>query len=227
MTGRVPRWVLVATALCPLLLTMAWLAADALQPSSYSPMRQTVSVLAGYGGTDRWLMTAALVLIGCCYLLATAGLRVIPGSARIGLLVAGIAAVGIAACPQPAHGSTPQHMAFTAIGECALAFWPLSLVRHERIRSVISSGTSIVVEVTFLALLLWLVAQLRGGGQLGLAERASASIQTCWPFVVAVALRRADDADKRSPAGLSPRRRLGAAPQAQTETETENRLLSQ
>jgi len=40
------------------------------------------------------------------------------------------------------------------------------------------------------ALLGWLLAETRDGSVLGLAERLTSSIQTCWPFAVAVALRR-------------------------------------
>jgi hypothetical protein len=41
-----------------------------------------------------------------------------------------------------------------------------------------------------MALLGWLVIETQGGRDLGLAERLFLSIETCWPFVVAVALRR-------------------------------------
>jgi hypothetical protein len=45
------------------------------------------------------------------------------------------------------------------------------------------------VTAVFLVLLGWLVIQTQGGADLGLAERLTTSIETCWPFVVAVALR--------------------------------------
>jgi hypothetical protein len=44
--------------------TAGYLVAGTLQPTSYSPVRDTVSVLAGYAGADRWLMTSALFLVG-------------------------------------------------------------------------------------------------------------------------------------------------------------------
>src|ERR1700744_2456522 len=83
--GAVGRWVLTPTGLLPFVLITAWLIGDAVQPASYSPIRQTVSVLAGYAGTDRWIVTGALYLEGICYLLAAAGLTAIGRSARIGL----------------------------------------------------------------------------------------------------------------------------------------------
>ena len=37
-------------------------------------MRDTISVLAGYTGTDRWVMTAALLLVGSFQVATGAGL---------------------------------------------------------------------------------------------------------------------------------------------------------
>src|ERR1700683_4278947 len=62
--GLVPRWTVVPAALSPVLATAGWLVADAVQPASYSPVRKTISVLAGHAGTDRWIMTGALFLVG-------------------------------------------------------------------------------------------------------------------------------------------------------------------
>jgi hypothetical protein len=41
----------------------------------------------------------------------------------------------------------------------------------------------------FVALLAWLIIETQGGSDLGLAERLSSSVQTSWPFIVAVVLR--------------------------------------
>ncbi|HLQ52769.1 MAG TPA: hypothetical protein VK162_00710, partial [Streptosporangiaceae bacterium] len=49
---------------------------------------------------------------------------------------------------------------------------------------------SAAVTAVFVALLGWLLAETRDGSVLGLAERLTSSIQTCWPFIIAVALRR-------------------------------------
>jgi hypothetical protein len=73
--GRpVPWWAIVSAALPPVLLTGGWLVAGALQRASYNPVRQTVSVLAGHAGTDRWVMTGALLQVGGCHLVTAAGL---------------------------------------------------------------------------------------------------------------------------------------------------------
>jgi hypothetical membrane protein len=189
--SRVPGWALVSAALAPVVLTSSWLIADALQPPRYSPVRQTVSVLAGYAGTDRWLMTSGLVVVGLCYFVTTAGLRDIPVAARIVLLVTGASAIGVAACPQPTHGSTVQHMVCTGVGELALAALPAIIGLHRLDHRLLSARASAQVAGLFGALFLWLAVELQGGAHLGLAERLTSSVQTCWPFVIALALRHA------------------------------------
>jgi hypothetical protein len=63
--GRlVTQWATVSAGLAPVLLLGGWVAAGAFQPVSYSPIRQTLSVLASDARTDRWIMTAALFLVG-------------------------------------------------------------------------------------------------------------------------------------------------------------------
>src|SRR5258705_6828083 len=53
--GRpVPGWAVGTAFLAPVVLVGGWLIAGALQPASYSPMRQTMSVLAGHSRPDRW-----------------------------------------------------------------------------------------------------------------------------------------------------------------------------
>ncbi|HEY6310472.1 MAG TPA: DUF998 domain-containing protein [Streptosporangiaceae bacterium] len=187
----VPWWTVVAAGLSPVLATGGWLVADAVQPASYSPIRKTLSVLAGHAGTDRWIMTGALFLVGGCQLVAAAGLTGVGGPARIVLAVAGLSSIGIAASPEPASGSPPQHLAWTALGAVALAVWPAFVARRAPPRPLIlSSYGCAVVTAVFIALLGWLVIETQGGSDLGLAERLFLSIETCWPFIVAIALRQ-------------------------------------
>ena len=188
--GLVPRWTVVSAALSPVLATAGWLVADAVQPASYSPVRKTISVLAGHAGTDRWIMTGVLFLVGGCQLLTAVGLTGVRLPARVLLAVTGLSSIGIAASPEPARGSTPQHVAWTALGAVAIAVWPAFVARRAPSRPLIlSSYGSAAVTVVFLVLLGWLVIQTQGGADLGLAERLTTSAETCWPFVVAVALR--------------------------------------
>jgi hypothetical protein len=172
------------------LATGGWLIADAVQPASYSPIRKTVSVLAGHAGTDRWIMTGALFLVGACQLVTAVGLTGVGVPARILLAIAGLSSIGIAASPEPATGSTPQHLAWTALGAVVIAVWPAFVARRAPPRPPILTGYGrAVVTAVFIALLGWLVIETQGGRDLGLAERLFLSIETCWPFVVAVALR--------------------------------------
>ena len=160
-------------------------------PASYSPIRKTVSVLAGHAGTDRWIMTGALLLVGGCQLVTAAGLASVRVPARIVLAVAGLSSIGIALSPEPARGSTPQHLAWTSLGAVTLAIWPALLARRAPPRPLIlSSYGCAVVTAVFIVLLGWLIIQTQGGTDLGLAERVFLSTETCWPFIVAITLRQ-------------------------------------
>jgi hypothetical membrane protein len=197
----VPVWAVVSAALSPVLIVAGWLVSDAVQPASYSPLRQTVSVMAGFAGTDRWIMTWALFLVGACHLVTAAGLAGIRPPARLLLLVAGLSSIGIAACPEPVHGSTPAHLAWTALGAVTIAVWPAFARGRGTLRPLLLTARwSAVMTAIFVGLLAWLVIETQGGSLLGLAERLSSAVQISWPFIVAVALRRsalraAGDAD--------------------------------
>jgi hypothetical membrane protein len=189
--GLVPGWTVVSAGLSPVLVTGGWLVADAVQPASYSPIRKTISVMAGHAGTDRWIMTGALFLVGGCQLMTAAGLTGVRAPARILLALAGLSSIGIAASPEPARGSTPQHLAWTSLGAVVIAVWPAFVARRAPPRPLIlSSYGRAVVTAVFMALLGWLVIETQGGSALGLAERLTVSTWTCWPFIVAVALRQ-------------------------------------
>jgi hypothetical membrane protein len=185
-------WAIVSAALAPVLLTGGYLVAGALQPASYSPVRKTISVMAGQAGTDRWIMTGGIFLVGVCYLVTAAGLTGVRAVTRVLLIVAGLAGLGIAASPEPASGATPRHLAWTVLGAVTIAVWPAFAARRTSPRPLILSACgSAAVTAVFVALLGWLFIQTRDGSVLGLAERLTSSVQTCWPFTVAVTLRRA------------------------------------
>jgi hypothetical membrane protein len=196
--ARVPGWAVVSAVLAPVVLASSWLIADALQAGSYSPMKQTVSVLAGYGGTHRWLMTSGLLVVGACYFVTAAGMRGSPTAVRVVLLVTGLASLGVAVSPQPVHGSSTPHMIWTALGELSLACFPAVAQLHRLDHRLFSAWVSGLVVALFTAMFIWLVMELRDGAHLGLAERLTSSVQACWPFVVALALR---DATRKSQRG--------------------------
>jgi hypothetical protein len=183
-------WVLACSGLSPVLLTTAWLVAEALQRGPYDPVRQTVSVLSGYAGTDRWIVTGALYAVGACYVLTALGLSAVRRAARLGLFIAGLSAIGIAVCPEPAHGTTTQHAVCTVVGEIAIAIWPAFVARgRSAVPLVMSLRFCLIVTAVSMALLGWLLGEVGGGSVLGLAERLVSSIQMFWPFVVALTLR--------------------------------------
>ena len=196
----VHQWAIISAGLVPILLTGAYLIAGIFQPASYSPMRKTISVMAGQAGTDRWIMTGGIFLVGCCYLVTAAGLAGARAAARALLIVAGLADIGIAASPVPASGATPRHLAWTVLGAVTTAVWPAFAARRASPRPLILSvHGSATITAVFVALLGWLFIETRDGSVLGLAERLTSSIQTSWPFIVALALRRAGPRPAASP----------------------------
>ncbi|HWG61431.1 MAG TPA: DUF998 domain-containing protein [Streptosporangiaceae bacterium] len=187
----IPLWAVFSAALAPVLLMGGWLIADALQPVSYSPIHETVSALAGQGGTDRWVMTSALFLVGGLYLVTAAGLSLAGLPSRALLTVAGLASMGIALSPEPVAGTTTQHLAWTVLGAITIAIWPAFIRRRtDAVPLVVSWYATIAVTILFIGLLGWLVSETQGGTALGLAERLTVSVQSTWPFIVALALRR-------------------------------------
>jgi hypothetical membrane protein len=185
------QWAIIPAGLAPVLLTGAYLIAGIFQPASYSPIRTTISVMAGQAGTDRWIMTGGIFLVGGCYLVTAAGLTGVRAAARALLVVAGLAGIGIAASPEPASGVTPQHLAWTVLGAVTIAVWPAFTARRSSPGPlVLGVYGSAAVTAVFLALLGWLFIETRDGSVLGLAERLTSSIQTCWPFIIALTLRR-------------------------------------
>jgi Protein of unknown function (DUF998) len=217
-----PAWVLVTSGLSPVLVIGGWLAAGAVQPASYSPIRDTVSALAGQGGTQPWIVTSALFAVGGCYLATAVGLAGLRFPARILLAVAGLCSVGIAASPEPTVGSTPQHLAWTALGAATITVWPAFTVRRGPGRPLILTARgATVVTVVFLALTGWLLVETRDGTLLGLSERVMSAVQTSWPFIVALAMRQTAAVSPLEPtappvaaAGLSGPRSPGLPSQA-------------
>jgi hypothetical protein len=189
----VPGWAVFCAALSPVLLTAGWLIAGVFQPASYSPVRQTVSVLAGHAGTDSWIMTWAMLLTGGCYLLTAAGLNGLWVPARFLLVLAGLCSLGIATSPEPVTGPTPVHLAWTTVGAATIAIWPAVAARRAPPQlAAVCGRTAFIVTAVFAAMLGWVLLEIWAGHDLGLAERLTASIQTTWPFAVALVWRRAD-----------------------------------
>src|SRR5487761_1676221 len=115
-------WAIISAGLAPVLLTGAYLIAGIFQPASYSPMRKTISVMAGQAGTDRWIMTGGIGLTGGCYLVTAAGLTGARASARALLVVAGVGGIRLPAGPRP--------LAWTVLGAVTTAVRPAFAARR-------------------------------------------------------------------------------------------------
>ena len=91
------------------------------QPRGYNPIRDTISSLAARGATDRWVMTAALLAVGVCYVVTGAGLRPARRAGRMALMGGGVATMMVAAFPQPVRGNGVGH---TIAATIAFTRWP-------------------------------------------------------------------------------------------------------
>src|SRR5262249_2141034 len=123
----VPWWTVVSSAAAPLLLTGGWAVAGELQPGHYDPVRQSVSVLAGMGASDRWVMTLAFVFPGIASMATGLGMHPAAPAGRLILLAAGLAGMLVAASPEPPGGGfSLEHAAWSTVGFALLAAWPLA-----------------------------------------------------------------------------------------------------
>jgi hypothetical protein len=182
---------LLCAVLIPIVMTGSWIVAYQLESTDYSPVRQSVSTLAGHAGRHSWIVTTGLCVAGACYVIVALSLTQLRRAARVGLLVVGMCAFGIAASPDPVGGSTHRHVAFTVLGAVTLAIWPLLCARREAPRwTALSPQTSVLVAAVLLGLLAWTFAETRDGDMLGLSERLSTGLAGCWPAVVAYALQQ-------------------------------------
>jgi Protein of unknown function (DUF998) len=200
----VPWWGVVSSAAAPVVMAAGWTVAAGLQPRSYDPVAQPVSVLAAPGAADRWLMTLTFVVVGACDVLTGLALRPARAPGRLILMSAAVAGVLVAANPERPGTSFPlPHMIWAAAGCAALMAWPAAACRRGPsvpwgLRPAVSAGAVAVL----LALLAWFGAELiSAGGQAGLAERVFGAAQALWPLAVVLSCRRAAEAGIRCDPG--------------------------
>jgi hypothetical membrane protein len=206
---RVPWWGLVSSAAAPVALIGGWTVAARLQPASYSQVTGTISALAGYGATDRWVMTAAFAVVAVCHLVTGLALRPAARPGRAVLIAAGLATAAVAASPLPAGGGgSARHTAAAAISFVTLASWPAFAARRKPSRPPASSapsgpqpppGPGAVLQPVVCAgastvlfgLVIWFAVTLNtSGAPVGVAERVTAAAQALWPLAVVLACRR-------------------------------------
>jgi hypothetical protein len=210
----VPWWGVVSSAAAPVLMVAGWTVAAGLQPRSFDPVAQPVSVLAAPGAADRWVMTLTFLVVGACDVVTGISLRPARAPGRLILMAAAAAGILVAANPEHPGTSFPlPHMIWTAAGCAALVGWPAGAWRRGPsvpwgLRPAVSASAVTVL----LALLAWFGAELiTGGGQAGLAERVFGAAQALWPLAVVVSCRRAARAGPR-PGPVPGLNRSGARP---------------
>ena len=137
-------------------------------------------------------MTAALVLVGSGQMVTGAGLTAVRMPARIVLILTGLSSLGIAATPEPATGPTSRHLAFAVSCVVTTVVWPVLVARRAPAQSwILSVCGCATVTVIFTGLSCWLLIAARDGGDdLGMVERLTSAVQSLFPLVVALALRR-------------------------------------
>jgi hypothetical membrane protein len=175
----VRAWVILSSSAAPVSLIGGWSLAASRQPSGYDQARDTISALAARGATDRWIMTAALAVLGLCHIATASGLTEAGVAARLLLTVGGVATLAVAALPQP----NPGHVPAATLGFVALALWPAVSAAPGR-RACLS------MTAVLLVVLGWLAVALHYGEWIGLSERVLAGAEALCPLTVAVVVGR-------------------------------------
>jgi hypothetical membrane protein len=186
----VARWGLVSSAAAPVLLVGGWTWAARLQAGGFDQVRQTISALAGHGAEDRWVMSAALVGVGCCHVLTALALRPAATTGRVLLAVGGLATLAVAAQPLPVTGSAPGHAVAAVVAFGALSVWPAAaVVPGSPSRSPLAPRVGWLATAVLGGLTCWFFGSAVGdSSSVGLVERLAAGSQAVWPFVATVAL---------------------------------------
>lgn len=199
---RTAGWTLVTAAAAPAVLVGAAILARAVVTTSYDPLSETLSVLAGRGG-GQGIMTAGFMVSAACQLATAMGLRVVRLSARIALAIAGCCGLIVAAFPVTVSANETTHLLAAACGLIALALVPiLSMSSASTTPLVCRPRCALAATLVLCALVLWVYYEAKHGVFLGLAERLTAVTELAWPLVVVVFARRADQGLARRLAGI-------------------------
>lgn len=186
----VPWWAAAAAGASPVLLIGGFSVAAALQPSSYDPVRDTISELARPGATDSWVMTSALAGVGLCYLLVALGLRPAAARGRILLGCGGVATLSIAVFRQPRQGYSLAHELAVIAAAATCCTWPV-FASHRRLAApLLRRPPSFAAAGVSIGLVVWYALESHGA-LLGVAERCAATAPPLWMLAVVVTTRYA------------------------------------
>ena len=182
----VPGWGVAAAVLAPCVLIGGWSFAAELQPGGFDAVSRSISTLAAYGATDRWVMTTALVVVAAANAVTGLGLRPAARNGRMLLVAGGIFGLLVAASPQPVVGSSIRHEVAAGLSCAAMTVWPLAGMRREhRAPFGLRPGPAIWATGVVVVFLGWFCFEVvSGGDMIGLAERTLTGAQTVWPLFV-------------------------------------------
>ena len=184
----------------PMVLVAAAIVAGAAVTTSYDPLSETLSVLAGRG-SGQGIMTAGFILSAVCQIETAVGLRVLRLSARVALAAAGCCGLAVAAFPVTVSANVHAHLAAAGAGVVALALLPVLGVSNVPTSPLVCRPRwAVTATVVLCVLVAWVYYEANHGVVLGLAERLTAVAELGWPVVVVVFARRADRAIARAPA---------------------------
>ncbi|WP_329134425.1 DUF998 domain-containing protein [Streptomyces sp. NBC_01476] len=178
-------WALVSSGCAPVVLIVGWTTAALLEEPGYSPVRQTISVLAAGPPSGHWVLTGTLIIVGTCYLATAWGLRAASPAGRLSLAGGGVAAILLTVFPAPRSGGSLPHGWVVGVGFTMLAIWPVLAVRRSRRAPWgLRLAPSIAASAAMWVGALWFLIELELDGAVGTAERVVTSAQAFWPTVV-------------------------------------------
>jgi hypothetical protein len=178
----------------PVSFVGGWVWAGAMRPG-YSAMHEAISQLARLGAPHRALMTTAFVTFGVT---APVFAPVLADSLKAGrrltgsLSLAGVATLGVAACPLSSSGGGVQdfvHGSLATLGYAGMALTPMfgaaALHGRGKFRAAVASGAVGVVSA----------ASLVATGfspDVGLFQRLGLGVVDAWLVVMAISILRTE-----------------------------------
>ena len=157
----------------------------------FDSFRNTISALAVPGAPHRRVATAALAVLGGCYVGTAVALDDVPLPGRLLLGLGGALTAVVAGYAQPAPGEAdvPEHTWFAGAAFASLAFWPLLGMRRDvPVLSPAVATTAVAVMTAQAAAFVALIGKPERYE--GLVERVLAATQASWPLVVALAVTK-------------------------------------